>query len=340
VRSIRVTCIVSAMLIETASAQTPPANDTSAKNGLYVCVEHSDPDDWNSEFANGPIVVTAGTVFDYAGHIMGGNLQDPKDSAHFDEHGGWKGVSAEENKRRSSLLSQDLSIDQKNTSAVGTTKKITLTKSAPCAFVEAQAVLSKNWGWTISPIQGDETLYYQAYGVIRRGALDTNFDDDTVPLNFVAARGELNASVRGIITKTLNLDEWSAAQPPDEMPVAGNGNSECWGDDKRQDISCRALTEQFLLSMRDATRAEVIKSMNVQGRNIERGLHFLSNYSRGERWGSGDVNFLFDQRGRVNIIFASIDSPGGNKHVDFMWNRDLLPAGCSDLPDTHMSHCN
>ena len=48
-------------------------------------------------------------------------------------------------------------------------------------------------------------IFYQAYGVIRRGSLDTNFDDDSVPLNFLAARGELNASVRGTIAEGLTL---------------------------------------------------------------------------------------------------------------------------------------
>ena len=43
----------------------------------------------------------------------------------------------------------------------------------------------------------------------------------------------------------------------------GKGNSECWGDETRQDISCRSLTDNFLMSMRGATKAEVVKAMNV-----------------------------------------------------------------------------
>ena len=46
------------------------------------------------------------------------------------------------------------------------------------------------------------------------------------------------------------------------------GNAQCWGDDSRQDISCRALTESFLLSMRGATRDEIIKAMGVTGREV------------------------------------------------------------------------
>jgi len=64
-----------------------------AKDGLYICAEHADPYDWQVEFSKGPVVVPAGTVFDYAGHIMGGNLQDPRDSAHFDHGKAKKGNS-------------------------------------------------------------------------------------------------------------------------------------------------------------------------------------------------------------------------------------------------------
>jgi hypothetical protein len=216
-----------------------------AADGIYICAEHIDHDDWEDEFSGGPVVVPSGTVFDYAGHLMGGNLQDVKDWAHSGDAGKWKGISKQEEQRRADLLAQDMAIDQKNTSAIVTTKPVTLTRSVPCALTTGKTVLSKQWGWTVSPITGDSALYYQTYGVIRRGALDTNFDADDVPLNHLAARGQLNASVRGTLTKTLNLDEWSAAQPPDNLPVTGKGNAECWGDDTRQDISCRALTEDF-----------------------------------------------------------------------------------------------
>ena len=47
----------------------------------------------------------------------------------------------------------------------------------------------------------------------------------------MAGHGELNASVRGTIADELNLDQWSASQPPDDEPVKGKGNSECWGDE-------------------------------------------------------------------------------------------------------------
>jgi hypothetical protein len=65
-----------------------------------------------------------------------------------------------------------------------------------------------------------------------------------------------------------------------ELTPTGKGNSECWGDNSRQDMSCRALTESFLLSMRRATKPEVVKVMGGEDREVEgAGLHFISNYS-------------------------------------------------------------
>jgi hypothetical protein len=75
---------------------------------------------WDAEFSNGPIVIPAGTVFNFAGHIIGGNVQDPKDYAHYD--GGRKGISPAEIERRQNLLLQDMAIDPKNTSAVSAKK--------------------------------------------------------------------------------------------------------------------------------------------------------------------------------------------------------------------------
>jgi hypothetical protein len=152
--------------------------------------------------------------------------------------------------------------------------------------------------------------------------------------------GEINASVRGTILTRLDLDRWSASQPPDEAPVQGHGNSECWGDDGRQDITCRTLTENFLMGLRGATKDQMQKAMNVKGRGTGNGLHFLSNYSKGQRLGSGDINFTFDDEGHVSIIFGSLDPPGGNGGFsDFIWNKELLPAGCSDRPDSTMKRC-
>ena len=88
---------------------------------------------------------------------------------------------------------------------VVTTREVRLTKGRPCADVPAAVALSAEWGWTVTPIFGDSTRYYQLYGVIRGGDLDTGFDDDESPLDHLAVRGQLNAVVRGTITEVIRL---------------------------------------------------------------------------------------------------------------------------------------
>jgi hypothetical protein len=115
---------------------------------------------------------------------------------------------------------------------------------------------------------------------------------------------------------------------------ADAGNAACWGDDSRQDISCRALTENFLLSMRGASQDEVIKAMGANGRQLLRRLHFISNYSKGEREGGGFVNFTFDQTGHVSIIEANVDhARSEGKPIEFIWNANMSwQPYCSDFP--------
>ena len=177
----------------------------AAAGSLYICAANLDPDDWDDEFSRGPIRVPAGTVFDYAGHIFG-SLQDPKDSRHYSDapSGDWK-VSKAENERRSELIIEDVSNNQKHTSGVVTTKEVRLTKSKPCVETSAAVVLSQQWGWTVAPLFGDSSLYFSAYGVIRQGQLDTTFNDDENPLDHAATRGELNASIRGTISQIIHL---------------------------------------------------------------------------------------------------------------------------------------
>lgn len=116
---------------------------------------------------------------------------------------------------------------------------------------------------------------------------------------------------------------------------ASAGNAACWGDDERQDISCRALTETFLLGMRHASRDELVKAMGVKGRQGSNNvLHFASNYSKGQREGSGDVNFTFDPSGYVSVIYAIVDKGGDNKgkSMEFIWNVDKSwEPFCSDF---------
>ncbi len=109
-------------------------------------------------------------------------------------------------------------------------------------------------------------------------------------------------------------------------------HSNCWGlgtDDKsRPEITCEPLTETLLLSLRNATRAEVVKVMNARGREAEIGLHYLSN---SENY-SGDANFTFEDD-RVVIISALVSTTEGSKTLNFIWNSKL--GGCSDFPGSH-----
>lgn len=181
-----------------------PCGPALAAGGtLTICAEHAHPGDWQDEWARGPVIIPAGAVFDRAGHIFG-TVQDPKDYAHDAGALGWK-VPPAENERRNKLLLEDARADQKHGSGVVTTRQVRLTKAKPCAEVPAAAVLSANWGWTVMPVFGDATRYYQLYGVIREGKLDTGFNDDESALDHLAARGQLNAVVNGTLTETVRL---------------------------------------------------------------------------------------------------------------------------------------
>jgi hypothetical protein len=112
--------------------------------------------------------------------------------------------------------------------------------------------------------------------------------------------------------------------------VAYADNAACWGDDSRVDITCVKITEQLLLSLRGQTIEPVRKALKAPGRSVESGLHFLSNYSRGEKTGSGDVNVTFED-GRATAVNASVDSPGKAGRFEFIWNAYAAPALGNDI---------
>jgi hypothetical protein len=107
--------------------------------------------------------------------------------------------------------------------------------------------------------------------------------------------------------------------------VAHADNAACWGDDSRGDITCNKITEQLLLSLRGQTIEAMRKAFKAPGRSVENGLHFLSSYSRGEKTGSGDVNFTFED-GRATAVSASVDSPDKAGQFEFIWNAYAAPA--------------
>ena len=110
-----------------------------------------------------------------------------------------------ENERRSTLLLEDMTADQRPRSGVVTTREVKLTKARACADVPAPAVFSLGWDWTVVPVVGDSTRYHQLHGVIREGELDAGLNEDETPLAHLAARRQLNAVVRGTSAKAIRL---------------------------------------------------------------------------------------------------------------------------------------
>jgi hypothetical protein len=98
------------------------------------------------------------------------------------------------------------------------------------------------------------------------------------------------------------------------------------------DFTCVTITEQLLLSLHNATKEQVIKTMKANGRPTSKEydvLHFLSVTN-------GDVNFQFENDKAVIIFGVVDDAPSG---VNFIWNQAQSFA-CSDLPGSHYARCN
>ena len=98
-----------------------------ASEGTFeVCAAHdlAHAADYRAEFHQGPILIPAGAVFDYAG-INGSGPSDPR-----------------------------------HTSAVIVTRAIRLTYRHPCADTTGSVALAPQWGWTVSTIFGDARVQY------------------------------------------------------------------------------------------------------------------------------------------------------------------------------------
>jgi len=102
--------------------------------------------------------------------------------------------------------------------------------------------------------------------------------------------------------------------------------------------TCRELTEEFLLSLRGATRAAVTEAMGAEGAKTGSNARYLSNYGQGDG-GSGVINFRFNEQGRADQIFGVIDKSMTETGFDFIWNAEH-PNGCSDMPGTRLRHCS
>lgn len=105
---------------------------------------------------------------------------------------------------------------------------------------------------------------------------------------------------------------------------------ETWDNAGRADISCTPLTEKLLASLRFASRADVTKAMKAGGREVPgAGLHFAD----AAEPGGGTLNVIF-QDNRAIIVFASIDQPGDEPHLEYIWNSEL--GECSDFRGSHV----
>ena len=82
----------------------------------------------------------------------------------------------------------------------------------------------------------------------------------------------------------------------------------------------------MLLNLQGLSPEAVQKVFGVKGREVPGGLHFLSNYSRGEKAGSGDINIKFDD-GRATNVSGLIDKAGSSGTMEYIWNAYALPPG-------------
>jgi hypothetical protein len=110
------------------------------------------------------------------------------------------------------------------------------------------------------------------------------------------------------------------------------------------DFTCVPLTEQLLVSLGGATKAEVIKAMKANGRWLDhnnRLLHFIVPFTDGD---GGDVNFTFEGDKVVHIL-GMLDSDKTNvMDMMFSWGNvttdPRVPFACSDLPGSRYVRCN
>ena len=152
-----------------------PISSSRAENGIFhVCAGDLTSGAVDAgDFGRGPIIVPAGAVFDYAG-VQGEGSADPR-----------------------------------HTSAVVTTAATKLTRQHPCGTATTRVAIAAQWGWTVPTIFADPRIKYQAYGVVRNGRFQTDFDNDFDPFASAAARGELNGTVEDTITEHV---DFSSAQ--------------------------------------------------------------------------------------------------------------------------------
>ena len=198
------------MLLALAAVPAAPAVVAAAAQ-LEECVRQdsaTDREEFDDAFEKGPIVLPAGVVFDWAGHVFG-DVADPLDLKHMNPGPavGWRGVSKEEEDRRNRILVEDAGRNQRRTSGLVTLATLRLTKATPCGLVPVAAVRSPAWGWTVAPVFGDPGLYYRPYGVGRQGRLSTDWSKEPGSFGYAAGAGSLNGVLRGTTDRVVDVGE-------------------------------------------------------------------------------------------------------------------------------------
>jgi hypothetical protein len=99
-----------------------------------------------------------------------------------------------------------------------------------------------------------------------------------------------------------------------------------------------ALTEQLLLSLRNATSAQVLADMGDKGGHGRRStLRFHSDGDAARGYYSGRVRLNFGAAGRVSLIQALVNRPDRPGVIEFLWSFPNFE--CSDFPASR-TRCN
>ncbi len=190
-------CLCSILLLVT------PVHFSNAGT-IKVCIDHIDAGDWKDAWALGPITVPAGAVFEYAGHILGGNLQDPKDLAHETFPSGWSDATPAQASRREDEIEEDATIPPSQIGAAITLVPLVLTENHPCGLANAAVLFDPQDGWVVYPLFANLELYYEIAGVIKFGALHPGFSGAS-SFDQVAQLHEIHASIETTLTKKITI---------------------------------------------------------------------------------------------------------------------------------------
>ena len=154
------------------------------------------------------VVLPAGTVFDYAGHMMSGNVRDPHDFAHEkknDPKHNWN-VTDEEEQKREAFMHEDEARNKRESSGFVTLDEVVLTQKRPCAKSRAAATLSKDWNWVTPTVFADSNLYYQVYGFLKGARFNTDYTPGGKDLlSGMVVTGGVNARVTETISQTVRI---------------------------------------------------------------------------------------------------------------------------------------